>query len=230
MEKGHGWRHPARLLTLVGAGSVPQRSPTGLGGYQRSLTSAFHEALVAPVEGVPEGRLRRAGCPPGLSGWLSVVVGALGGCQVAIADASGMPGRPGFRRRRRGTAVASVAQRQGSQSSERGGQLGGPRPAALQAHSDAAGVADHRAAICHSRHRSVLGSATASAPSSSRVCAQPTRSQAIKTSSSQTALRRAGRTAGCEAPWPCRSGCGLLRGRAGDGAAPAGSRQDRPGR
>jgi hypothetical protein len=31
----------------------------------------------------------------GLAGWFSVVVDAAGGCQVAIADAAGMPAGPG---------------------------------------------------------------------------------------------------------------------------------------
>jgi hypothetical protein len=40
-----------------------------LGTSFDALTSVFHEALVAAVEGVPEGRLRRAGRPPA-AGWL----------------------------------------------------------------------------------------------------------------------------------------------------------------
>jgi hypothetical protein len=39
-----------------------------------------------------------------------------------------------------------------------------------------------------------------------------------------------GRTAGCAGRWPYRSGSGPRSGRAGGGAAPAGSRRGRAGR
>lgn len=61
----------------------------------RQLTSAFHEVLVTRVEAS-----QRVGCEALAAtsdgvGWLGVVVGAAGGCQVAIADTAGMPARPG---------------------------------------------------------------------------------------------------------------------------------------
>lgn len=65
---------------------------TSITSYVQALASAFHEALVASVEGVPGGRLRCARRSLGLGDWLSVVVGAAGGCQVAGTGAAGHVG------------------------------------------------------------------------------------------------------------------------------------------
>ena len=59
------------------------------------LPPTLHEALVTRAEAS-----QRVGCDALAAtsdgvGWLGVVVGAAGGCQVAIADTVGMPARPG---------------------------------------------------------------------------------------------------------------------------------------
>ncbi len=64
---------------------------------RRALASAFHEALVTPVE-----VCQRVGCGAltvhqRLVGWFSVVVGAAGGCPVPAAGTTGTPASRGSR-------------------------------------------------------------------------------------------------------------------------------------
>jgi hypothetical protein len=85
---------------------------------RRRLPPTLHEVLVTRVEAS-----QRVGCEALAAtsdgvGWLGVVVGAVGGRQVAIADTAGMPARPGPPDR-------GTARQRGAVSSAAAGPAGG---------------------------------------------------------------------------------------------------------
>jgi hypothetical protein len=132
----------------------------------------------------------------------------------------GTPARPGSRPvAQHWLRAVSAAQRQGSQPSERSGELGRPGPAALQAQDDSAGVAHHPCSDVEQPIAQGLGLGRGQLTVQQQGLDPAGEVWAARTSSSQTRLRRRRSKGSFESPvalaarmrsstrahWRCRS-------------------------